>query len=248
MSRTGCGSQGSGINAVGTQVTVFDGDDTLWFVEPLYDRARDAARAVVSACGFDPVVWEELERRIDVDNVARFGVSRERFPRSCVDAYQQVAAEAGFTPDPEVVDAVGVAAKQVFEWDAPLAEEVVNVVEQVKEHGPVVLLTKGDPEVQQMRIARAQLNEVFDLVMIVPHKASAEFTTAVERVGGDLSQAWSIGNSIPSDINPALRIGMKAVWVDAHVWEHERREMIVEAGRMFVASFLRDVPAILRNS
>jgi len=33
---------------------VFDGDDTLWFVEPLYDQARSEAAAIVAAAWWSP--------------------------------------------------------------------------------------------------------------------------------------------------------------------------------------------------
>jgi putative hydrolase of the HAD superfamily len=48
---------------------VFDGDDTLWHTEWLYDDARQQAREVVEAAGLDGARWEELERRTDVKNV-----------------------------------------------------------------------------------------------------------------------------------------------------------------------------------
>ena len=59
---------------------VFDGDDTLWNTERLYDAARAKARHVVEKAGLDGARWEELERRIDVENVAHLGFSTERFP------------------------------------------------------------------------------------------------------------------------------------------------------------------------
>lgn len=43
---------------------VFDGDDTLWSTESLYDEARANARRVVAEAGLDDAAWEKLERRI----------------------------------------------------------------------------------------------------------------------------------------------------------------------------------------
>ena len=44
---------------------VFDGDDTLWGTEGLYDEARANARRVVAESGLDGANWEKIERRID---------------------------------------------------------------------------------------------------------------------------------------------------------------------------------------
>ena len=75
-------------------MVIFDGDDTLWSTEPLYDDARAAAAEIVERAGLDAGEWERLERDIDVQNVQRFGLSSERFPTSCVEAYQTLARES----------------------------------------------------------------------------------------------------------------------------------------------------------
>ena len=45
---------------------IFDGDDTLWITEPLYDEARTSARRVVEGSGFDGSDWERIEERLYV--------------------------------------------------------------------------------------------------------------------------------------------------------------------------------------
>src|SRR4051794_13646714 len=83
-------------------VVIFDGDDTLWATEHLYDRARQAAGEVVAREGFSFDTWWTEQIRIDVANTARFGLDAERFPTSCVDAYEAVAASAGRPVNPAV--------------------------------------------------------------------------------------------------------------------------------------------------
>jgi len=68
-------------------LVVFDGDDTLWFVEPLYDDARARAAVIVAEAGLDAARWKSLQRRIDLLAVRRYGVTAQRFPQSCVKAY-----------------------------------------------------------------------------------------------------------------------------------------------------------------
>jgi putative hydrolase of the HAD superfamily len=99
---------------------IFDGDDTLWATEPLYDRARAEAREIVSRAGLDGARWEELERRLDVENVDAMGYSPDRFPTSCVQAYEQGCLATGARPDHEVAQLVRRAAASVFDADAPL--------------------------------------------------------------------------------------------------------------------------------
>lgn len=112
-----------------------------------------------------------------------------------------------------------------------------------------MLLTKGDPGVQEKRIEDSQLGALFSLISIVPEKDVEAFLEVLDATGATAALPLSIGNSVPSDINPALETGMSAIWVDAHVWEHERRETdLLEEGRVIEVASLRQVPDALRRA
>lgn len=229
---------------------VVDGDDTLWFVEPLYDAARASARRLVAAAGLDGARWEQLEREIDVRNVGRFGVDVARFPTSCVEAYRVLAEGAGLPGDDSLAEAVRQAAAQVFAVPAPVHHLASKLLDLLRRHGKAVLLTKGDPAVQHRRVEQARLSDAFDEIRVVPQKDEASFRELLSRYEVAPERGVSIGNSLPSDVNPALRVGMKAIWVDAHVWEYERRETVPAApedagGRLWVAASLDAVPEIV---
>jgi putative hydrolase of the HAD superfamily len=228
-----------------SRLWVFDGDDTLWFVEPLYDRAREAAAAVVAGAGLDPQLWEAHERAIDVANVEIFGVSPDRFPTSCVQAYETLARESDRAADPLVAKKIRAAAEGVFEMVAPSHPAARDVVALLRQHGVAVLLTKGDDLVQRRRIEEATLTDAFDEIRVVAEKTDESFTSVLSDHGVTASDAWSIGNSLRSDINPALRVGMHAIWVDAHVWEYERAETEVSGGDVRIARDLAEVPGIV---
>jgi putative hydrolase of the HAD superfamily len=202
---------------------IFDGDDTLWRTEPLYDRARKRARTIVEADGFDGDRWEALERRLDVDNVARFGHSSDRFPASCVDAYLRVAAEAARPAAASVMTAVHAAASTVFSARAPEMPHARQTLEALREKEFLLaLLTKGDHAVQEDRIAQSGLETLFDVIEIVEAKTAQVILELVHQLGVSPGEVISVGNSLRSDIAPALEAGVHPVWIDAHVWEYER--------------------------
>jgi putative hydrolase of the HAD superfamily len=224
---------------------VFDGDDTLWRVEHLYDEARESAAQIVASSGLDAAQWEELQREIDVENVSRFGLSRHRFPTSSVEAYERLAESSGVQVDREARTRVRRAAASVFERKAPLMTGARQVLEQLRGDHRLALLTQGDPVVQQKRIDDSRLGALFDAVHIVDRKDERSFEQVLDELSTPPVAAWSVGNSLPSDINPALRMGMSAIWIEAHVWAHERREVEPAPGRFFTASSLRDVPKLV---
>ena len=226
----------------GRALVVFDADDTLWFTEPLYDTARDACRSIVEANGFDGEAWENWERQIDVANVARFGLSKERFPTSCVEAYFEIAGKRARS---DVAAAVAVTAKRVFAEPAPLAVGVPDVLQELGNDFRLVLLTQGDAEVQERRIHDARLQSIFSQVRIIERKTIETFRQLLAEDGRPAGSTWSVGNSLASDINPALRLGMNAIWIPARVWEYENREFVPEPGRLFRARDLAHVRNIL---
>ena len=208
------------------QLVIFDGDDTLWFVEPLYDQARSQAASLVESVGLDALTWERIEREVDVRNVETYGVSTERFPTSCVEAYRLMAGQIGSRPDQSIEEAIRAVAQQVFQWVATPADAVPEILDRLSPQFTLVLLTKGDALVQRKRIADSGVDSKFDEIRICPEKSELHFRDLLHDYGIEPPYAWSVGNSLASDVNPALRIGMNAIWVDAHVWEYERRELV----------------------
>jgi putative hydrolase of the HAD superfamily len=202
---------------------VFDGDDTLWATEQLYDDARLKARLIVADAGLDAAAWEAIERRIDVEKVATLGHSARRFPASCVQAYGEVCRSAGVTPDRLVAERVRRASQSVFACDPPLVPGAREILTTLRARGArLALLTKGDRRVQRRRIERSGLGALFDIKRIVAEKSPETIRQVVASLGISVESAWMVGNSIRSDVLPALSAGLRAIWIRAHVWEYER--------------------------
>lgn len=225
---------------------VFDGDDTLWSTEQLYDDARSRARDVVTASGLDGAKWEEYERTIDVQNVSQFGYGIERFPASCVQAYEHLCQQTGRIADPDTAARVRKAARSVFECDPKLVSGARETLIFLRAQGArLALLTKGDKNVQLRRTERSGLSELFDVIRIVPEKSPNVIREIVADLGVSLDSAWMVGNSVRSDILPAIAAGLRAVWIDAHVWEYERAYDHFTPDGVIEASHLGDVPELI---
>lgn len=202
---------------------VFDGDDTLWETEHLYDEARAQARKIVEGTGLDGAAWEAKERLLDVENVARFGHGPDRFPTSCVEAYEAICKSAGELPAGDVGRELDSTARSVFEQPAPLVPEARETLGALREMGVrLALLTKGDPEVQLRRVEQSGLRDMFELVEIVEQKTPEAILAVLSYLEVAPAEALTVGNSVRSDVLPSLVAGVKPIWIDAHVWEYER--------------------------
>jgi putative hydrolase of the HAD superfamily len=221
---------------------IFDGDDTLWETEPLYDHARRTARAIVVDAGQDGAAWEALERRLDVENVDTMGYSPGRFPASCVQAYEWICGAQGATADPDVVRRIRQAAATVFDADAPVMPDAEATLAALRDRGVrLALLTKGDPHVQARRVERSGLRPFFDVVEIVADKSPQAIGRVIAALGAHPAASWMVGNSVRSDVMPALAAGARAIWIDSHVWEHERSHDHLLDGRAATAVRLSDI-------
>lgn len=224
--------------------------------EPLYDDARSRAARIVENAGEDSAAWEELQRSIDVANVAHMGLSAARFPTSCRQAYEQLVDR----PDATVATQVEAAANSVFDEIAPLAPGAVEVLTKLANDIDLALLTKGDQAVQDGRVSDSGLEPYFLNVVVVDHKTPVTFGEIADNFGHQRSDTWAVGNSIRSDILPAQEAGLVPIWIDAHVWEYERHsedsapegvvevDSLAELLQLFQESTPSTVPPTLADS
>ena len=91
----------------------------------------------------------------------------------------------------------------------------------------LVCFTKGELQDQENKLKRSGLLKYFDDVEITSDKTQREFLALCEHQGIHPSQLLMIGNSLKSDIAPALAIGAWAIHIPFHVtWQLEHFEDI----------------------
>jgi putative hydrolase of the HAD superfamily len=84
-------------------------------------------------------------------------------------------------------------------------------------------MTKGDKAEQADKLSRSGLYDFFSAVEIVAEKDPGTYKEVISRHELAPNSSWMIGNSIKSDINPALAAGLHAVFLfhkDTWVLEH----------------------------
>jgi putative hydrolase of the HAD superfamily len=230
-----------------SQAVVFDGDDTLWETEPLYDDARTKAASVAAKFGLNPAEFEAIQRAVDIDQARRMGLSSKRFPSSSVKALQEVARRAGIALPTSAFAEVYSASVTVFETPASIYPHAREVLAQLQPQYHLALLTKGDEEIQIRRVRDSGLSEFFEVVEVVGDKSADTFVGLLKELGCAAGESWSVGNSFRSDIAPALDAGLRAIWIDAYVWAHEHGHDEDSVGHpgLHIAGRLSEVPTIV---
>ncbi len=220
---------------------IFDGDNTLWDVESLYDRARDHLCTLLTQFGVDPHTADKFQRARDAELHGLYGYSSDRFPQSFADTLNHFLGDKA----PELEQRVREIAKNVFRARAPLVPNVDQTLQRLRSKYSLALLTAGDAEVQAQRLEAFGRTECFNAVCVVPSKSRQTLQSLLLDYLIDRKEAWVVGDSIRSDIEPAVALGVRAIHLDVANWhpiERGDRELPANVQR---ASSLLEVCEIL---
>jgi putative hydrolase of the HAD superfamily len=110
----------------------------------------------------------------------------------------------------------------------------------------LILITKGDLLHQERKLAQSGLGDFFSAVEIVSDKAAATYATVFARHGTGAAEALMAGNSLRSDVIPALEAGAFGVYVPHGVtWALEAAEEPLGAARYSRIADLSALPALV---
>jgi putative hydrolase of the HAD superfamily len=204
---------------------IFDADNTLWDIESLYDRARDAFCAHVEAlvCAAEPATQIQrtliciLQRHRDVQLHATHGYSAARFARSFEDTLSFLLPLAS----PDEIRQARELALQVFVAEPELAPGLEAALSALAADFSLGIVTAGERWVQEKRLAAFEFRDRFDEIVIVERKMEATFEDFCSSRSVDKGNSWVVGDSLRSDIIPATKVGLRAIHFEAPNWAVE---------------------------
>ncbi len=223
---------------------IVDADDTLWENNIYYEQCIAAFVELLVDRGFGR---EEAERTVDAverERVPQVGYAPEEFARSLVIAYQRLCASRDWPVENEVSDGMWKIGQTVMEHPIVLLDGVAETLARLSGHCRLLLLTKGDREVQESKLARSGLGHLFDGVHVVPEKDAEVIRGLLARYGLRPEQTWMVGNSPRSDINPALEAGIGTVYIPHPNTWHLEHEEIAEPERVIVLNGFGELAAL----
>ena len=212
---------------------IMDADDTLWENNIYFEQA---IHAFVTFLDHSRLSREEV--RSVLDEVERLmGYGTVNFTKSLVETYRRLAEKDLQEEDIEQVRRFG---EQIGNQPLQLLEGVRETLDYLSPRHDLFLLTKGDNEEQKLKVERSGIEEYFKQVLIVPEKDIITYHRVVNELQIDPQRAWMIGNSPRSDINPALAVGLNAVYIPhPHTWhlEHEEVQLAGEGRLLTLSTF-----------
>ncbi len=220
----------------------FDADDTLWQNEQFF-RMTEARFAELLADFAEP---EHLSQRLleaEGRNLARYGFGIKGFTLSMIETAIEVTG--GRVPASVIGDILAVG-KEMLVHPVETLPHARDTLEALTGRYRIVLITKGDLFDQERKLAQSGLGELFDAVEIVSDKSRATYEAIFARHGDGAQRSMMVGNSLKSDIVPAIEAGGWGVFVPHELtWVLEHVEAPVEKPRFRELVHLGELPALL---
>ncbi len=219
-------------SAASRQFLLIDGDDTLWENNVYFEQAIEAFIDFLAHSSMDRdqvrAALDEVERM----NVSIHGYGSASFTKNLRETYEHLLERDLQPQDVEYVLQLG---HRIASQPVQLLPDVAETVRYLAGRHDLMLLTKGYPEEQRLKIERSGLEPFFSATAVVHEKAEETYRAIVDERQLDPARTWMIGNSPRSDINPALAAGLHAVFIPhEHTWRLEKEEIVHVDGRLLI--------------
>jgi len=225
----------------GLSVIAFDADDTLWHNERFFRLSQQRFQELLAAHA-EP---DQLAARLlaaETRNLALYGFGIKGFTLSMIETALEITdRRIGADVIGEILDM----GREMLRHPIEVFDGVGETLATLAARYPLVLITKGDLFDQERKLAQSGLGELFTAVEIVSDKTAATYGRIFGRFGG-ASGALMAGNSLRSDILPALAAGAHAVHIPHDLtWDYERVEDVPPSPRLHLTDDIRKIIDII---
>ncbi|MFN4203290.1 MAG: HAD family hydrolase [Tabrizicola sp.] len=222
----------------------FDADDTLWQNESYFRMTQDRFLERLADHAEPDRLLERLTAA-EQRNLSYYGFGVKGFTLSMIETAVEVTE--GRVPARVIGDLIAMG-RELLEHPLELLPHVRTTVTALSEQFRLVLITKGDLLHQERKLAQSGLGDLFHGVEIVSEKTEAIYRQAFARHGTGADQAMMVGNSLKSDVIPALQAGSWGVHVpQAQEWSFEAAPAPTAHSRFHVLRDLGDLPDLVHH-
>jgi len=223
------------------QTIGFDADDTLWHNERFFKLTQARFEELLSDYTDAAILHDRLleaERR----NIGQYGFGVKGFVLSMIETAIDVTD--GAVPG-HVIRKLLDAGQDMLAHPIELLPHAMDTVEALAQDYRIVLITKGDLLHQERKLAQSGMGEVFDDVAIVSEKTPDTYASVFGAHPGGPGRAMMVGNSMRSDVVPAVTAGSWGVFVPHGIeWDLEKADP-PQSPRYRTIETLGDLPPLI---
>lgn len=199
----------------------FDADDTLWQNEQFFRLTEQRFTAILADQSQPQVISGSLleaERR----NLQIYGYGVKGFTLSMIETALEVT---GGRVSAEAIGEILAMGREMLRHPVETLPHVRETLAELSANFHLILITKGDLFDQERKLAASGLGDYFSAVEIVSEKTHDTYRRIFARHGKGAEHAMMVGNSLKSDIVPAIMAGSWGVHVPHDLtWQLEHEE------------------------
>lgn len=187
----------------------FDADDTLWQNEQFFRLTEERFADLLK----DYAERDHLAARLleaEKRNLSHYGFGIKGFTLSMIETAVEVIE--GKVPATVIADILE-AGRAMLVHPVETLPEARATLERLASGYRLILITKGDLFDQERKLAASGLGDLFDAVEIVSDKNPATYEAIFKRHADGAASSMMVGNSLKSDVVPAIRAGAWGVYV-----------------------------------
>jgi putative hydrolase of the HAD superfamily len=222
----------------------FDADDTLWQNEHFYRMTEKRfAGFLAEHAEADHLMTRLLEA--EKRNLQHYGFGIKGFTLSMIETAIEVTE--GRVPA-SVIKEILEAGREMLSHPVETLPHVRETLEQVADDYRLILITKGDLFDQERKLAQSGLGDLFDAVEIVSDKTVSTYERIFARHGDGPARSMMVGNSLKSDVVPAIKAGSWGVYVPhGMTWVLEHADPPVDEPRFKQLTHLGELIGLIQQ-
>ena len=222
----------------------FDADDTLWHHEQFFRLTEDRFTELLSDFA-DPKTIADNVLVVEKRNLALYGFGVKGYTLSLIEtAVELTGARVSAAVISEIIDA----GRDMLDHPIDPLPHAEATLKYLAGDYRIVLITKGDLFHQERKLAASGLGDYFDAVEIVSDKTADTYRTLFTRHGNGPAQAMMIGNSLKSDVIPAIEAGSWGVHVPHDLnWSFDHADEPEAAPRYRRVTHLGDIAELIES-
>lgn len=222
----------------------FDADDTLWHNEQVF-RVTEKRFADLLAEHADP---DDISNRLleaEKRNLRYYGYGIKGFTLSMVETALEITENR---VPASTIGHILAAGREMHDHPVETLPHVQETLEHLSQSYRMILVTKGDLFDQERKLAQSGLGELFGAIEIVSEKDVSTYLRVFAEYGDGPEHGMMVGNSLKSDVIPAIEAGSWGVYVPHDLtWALEEEDAPKDADRFHQLDNLGELTQLIES-
>ena len=226
----------------GIQTLIFDADDTLWENNIFYENTRKALFGLCEKNGSPLALAERAFITTETRIVHEKGYGTANFLDILELFFSELLPSSARPEFEQIVNNF----KANIRQPRQLFPGVMETLQYLSDKYTMYVLTKGDYDEQSGKIDQSGLNGLFSGRFVESEKNIATYRRLMHKYEWQMEETCMIGNSPKSDINPALQLGMHAIYIHyPSTWYLDDEPLLADHEKLISLTQFSDLSKVL---